>query len=440
MDNNQLHQAATNSVPDKIKRYVTKHSWQLIIFGTIHVVIFFFLFRSLVYSRLIPGYFGFIEFWQYASNVGHHLLPYKDFAVEYPPLGIAFVTWPGLVTSNPDVYYGIYVAETLLCDLAGLFIITGLTKQLKLKLWQTLTVYTLSLLAIGRIISIRYDIFPSIITILAIYIFIKGKYKIAWALIAIGTFTKLYPIVIVPIFLLYHLFHNTKREIISGIITFILVSAAIVVPAILLSPSGFLNSFTYQTGRGLQLESTYASILLVLKTFGLTSLAIDSTSGAFGVTSSLANILAEISPLLICFSLIATYWLFYREQKGNIATKSKFGALNLSDATLIVKYSFLAILVLIITNKVLSPQYLIWLYPFIPVLVTQRKIKPWMVFIVIGILTYLIYPVFYEALMNEEYFAVGLLLARNILLIVPAFLVISDSRRLTYRQANINSH
>ena len=440
MDNNQLHPAATNGVPDKIKRYVTKHSWQLIIFGIIHIVIFFFLFKSVVYSRLIPGYFGFIEFWQYASNVGHHLLPYKDFAVEYPPLGIAFVTWPGLITTNPDVYYGIFVAETLLCDLAGLFIISGLTKQLKLKLWQTLTVYTLSLLAIGRIISIRFDIFPAILTLFAIYIFIKGKYKIAWAMIAIGTFTKLYPIVIVPIFLLYHMFHNTKREIIVGIVTFILVSAAIVLPVMLLSPSGFLNSFTYQTGRGLQLESTYASILLVLKTFGFTSLAIDYASGAIGVTSSLANILAEISPLIICFSLIATYWLFYREQKGNLSTKSKFGALNLSDATLMVKYSFLAILVLIITNKVLSPQYLIWLYPFIPVLTGPRKIMSWITFIIIGIMTYFIYPVFYEALINEEYFVVGLLLARNILLIVLAFLVIYDGSRLTYRKENINSH
>lgn len=423
MDNSQLHPAGTNGVPDIIKRYVTKHNWQLIIFGIIHVVIFFFLFKSVVYSRLIPGYFGFIEFWQYASNVGHHLLPYKNFAVEYPPLGMFFITWPGLITSNPDVYYGIFVAETLLCDLAGLFIISGLTKQLKLKLWQTLTVYTLSLLAIGRIISIRYDIFPAVLTILALYTFFRGNYKIAWAILAIGTFTKLYPIVIVPIFLLYHMFHNTKREIISGIITFILVSAAIVVPVMLLSPSGFLNSFTYQTGRGLQLESLYASILLVLKAFGLTSLAVDSASGAFGVTSSLANILAEISPLLICFSLIATYWLFYREQKGNISTKSKFGALNPLDAAGIVKYSFLAILVLIITNKVLSPQYLIWLYPMVPLLAGGKKMITWIIFIALGIITYFIYPVFYDALISGAYFAIGLLFIRNMLMIVLAYLV-----------------
>jgi len=191
----------------------------------------------------------------------------------------------------------------------------------------------------------------------------------------------------------------------------------------LLSPSGFLNSFTYQTGRGLQLESTYASILLVLKAFGLTSLAVDSASGAFGVTSSLANILAEISPLIICFSLIATYWLFCRAQKGNISTKSKFSVLNPLDAAGIVKYSFLSILVLIITNKVLSPQYLIWLYPMVPLLAEGKKMITRTIFIALGIITYFIYPVYYDALIGGANFAIGLLFIRNILMIVLAYLV-----------------
>ena len=439
MDNIQLHPAATNGMPDKIKRYAAKHSWQLIIFSIIHVVIFFFIFSSIIYGKLVPGYFGFLEFWGYASNVSHGLLPFRDFAVEYPPLGIAFITWPGLITSNPDVYYGIFVTETLLFDLAGLFIISGLAKQLGLQLWQTLTVYTLSLLSIGRLISIRYDIFPAILTALAIYVFIRGNYKIAWATIAIGTFTKLYPIIIVPIFLLYHFCHNTKREIINGIITFTLVSAAIAVPVMLLSPSGFIHSFTYQTGRGLQLESIYSSILLMCKSFGWTSLSINYSSGAYGITSSLANLLARISPLLIMFSLITIYWLFYREQRRNTPAMSKFSSLNSSDAACIVKYSFLAILVLIITNKVLSPQYLIWLFPFIPLLTGPRKVMSWIIFIAIGVITYFIYPVFYDAIINGAYFAVGLLFVRNILLIVLACLVALKGREHVLKKENIVS-
>ena len=137
------------------------------------------------------------------------------------------------VTSTRMCITEYLLLKQLLCDLAGLFITVGLTKQLGLKLWQTLTIYTLSVLAIGRLISIRYDIFPAILTILALYIFFRGNYKMAWAIAAVGTFTKLYPVIIVPLFLLYHLTHNTKREIINGITTFMLVSAAIAVPVML---------------------------------------------------------------------------------------------------------------------------------------------------------------------------------------------------------------
>ena len=175
------------------------------------------------------------------------------------------------------------------------------------------------------------------------------------------------------------------------------------------------------------------------KSFGWTSLSINYSSGAYGITSSLANLLARISPLLIMFSLITIYWLFYREQRRNTPAMSKFSSLNSSDAACIVKYSFLAILVLIITNKVLSPQYLIWLFPFIPLLTGPRKVMSWIIFIAIGVITYFIYPVFYDAIINGAYFAVGLLFVRNILLIVLACLVALKGREHVLKKENIVS-
>jgi len=406
-----------------MKRYLAKHSWQLIIFSTIHVVIFLFWFQSPIYDKLTPGFSGFLVFWDYSSNIAQGLLPYRDFAVEYPPLGMVFITLPRLITTSADTYWIAFVIEMLLFDLAGLFIIAGLAKRLGLSLWQTLVIYTLALLAIGRIISIRYDLVPAILTALAIYAFIRGKYKVAWALLAAGTFTKIYPIVIAPVFLLYHVRTNTKRQIISGVITFAVTSAAIVVLPLLWSPGGFWQSFTYHAERGLQLESIYSSFLLVCQAFGLTSLATADSFGSVTVTSAVANLLAQISPLIVLFSLVTAYWLFYRERRESTAVKKKFAPLNQSDAACIVKYSFLAILVFIITNKVLSSQFIIWLYPLIPLLVGRWRSVTWIIFIITGVMTYFVYPVYYRAIISGSYLAVGLLFVRNMLLIVLAYLV-----------------
>jgi len=435
MDKKRLHFVSIINVQAILKKYLAKNNWQLIIFGLIHFVIYFFLFRSAIYDKLTPGFSGFMEFWQYASKVAHGLLPYRDFAVEYPPVGMVFITWPGLITSNPDVYYGVFVAEIILFDLAGLLIIAGLVKHLGLRLWQTFGLYTLSLLAIGRIISIRYDLVPATLTLFALYVFIRGHHKIAWAVLAVGTFTKIYPVVIAPIFLLYHLRNNNKRELIKGIITFTFISAVIVVPTVFLSPSGFLHSFTYQTERGLQLESTYASLLLVGKALGLTSLSIVNSFGSEGIISPMANLMAQISPFLIFFSLITIYWLYDQEQRGNTSIKSKIGPLNSLDAARIVKYSNLAILVFIITNKVVSPQYIIWLYPLIPLLIGRQRVMSWITFMIIGITTYFIYPVFYEAIIRGVYLAVALLVIRNVLLMVLVyFIVVKDRERVLNKE------
>jgi uncharacterized membrane protein len=371
----------------------------------------------------VPAFNGFGPFWNYSTWFKEGFLPYRSFGVEYPPLGMASVILPGLFAANFDIYYKLFVAEMLIFDIAALFILAGLAKRLELRLWQTLSVYTIALLAIGRLISIRFDILPAVLTLFALYAFIKGSYKTAWAVIALGTCAKLYPAIIIPIFILYHLRHNTKKELIGGILTFAIVSAVICVPVLLLSPSGFLQSFTYQTGRGLQLETVYASFLLVFRAFNWMGFTSSYQFGAWQLDGSAADLLAKISTVLMVVGMAWVYWYYYLEQRGKELIKSKFAPLNIADAARIIKYSLLIVLVFILTNKVLSPQYLIWLLPFIPLISGRWKALSWVIFIMIGILTYIIYPLIYSPLLNGAPSAVGILFTRNILLVVLFLLV-----------------
>ena len=399
-----------------------KQKWQLIIFCLIHILIFIVIFNSNLYVS--EGHSGTALYFNYSTRmVALGQLPYQDFAVEYPPLALGFIILPRLIASNPATYANAFAIGMLLFDLLGLFLISALSRRLNLSLWKTLAIYTLALLAIGPIIAHRYDLIPAIMVLLALFTFSRGKYKTSWALLAIGMMTKIYPAILAPIFLLYHWRHRQNRQAIAGVATFAITTAAIVIPCLLLSPDGFWNSLTYHAQRGLQCESTYSSFLLLGQTLGLTSVEMEFSFGSLNVTSPLANILAKVSPLVMLLSLVAVYWFFYKSQVKRAVAQQTLPSMNQPDIAHIVSYSLLAMLTFMLTNKVLSPQFIIWLYPLIPLVVGHWQRTSWLMFILIGLMTYLVYPVAYAGITEGHPLVIGTLFLRNVSLIILAFLL-----------------
>ncbi len=246
----------------KIRVTALSQKWQLALFGLSNILIFALLFNifALPFNTIYQSpYSGTGLYFDYASNILNGQLPYRDFAIEYPPLSMLFFLLPRLIASNPDSYAIAFGAETLLFSLLSLFLVVLLSRRLGLVPWKSLTIYTLALLAIGPIISRQYDIFPAVTVLLALYAFMSGKHKTSWALLAIATLTKIYPIVFVPILLLHHIRNRQHRHIRLGIITFATTILAIVIPFLIISPGGLLVSFSYHAQRGIQLESIYMS-------------------------------------------------------------------------------------------------------------------------------------------------------------------------------------
>jgi hypothetical protein len=76
--------------------------------------------------------------------------------------------------------------------------------------------------------------------------------------------------------------------------------------------------------------------------------------------------------------------------------------------------------VVLLASKVLSPQYLIWLIPLLPLVLNRWRFAVWVIFAIIGGLTFCIFPLNYLALMNLDTGAVAVLFFRNVLILVLA--------------------
>jgi uncharacterized membrane protein len=399
-----------------------KQKWQLIIFCLIHAVILLIVFTIVYDTAGDAVYFG------YAEMIAQGQLPYRDFAVEYPPLALVFLALPRLIASGITMYIYLFAAQILLFDLLGLFLISSLSRRLGLNLVATLAIYTLAVLAIGPLFITRYDLIPAIMVLLSIYAFSRSKYKLSWAILAIGMMTKIYPAVIAPVFLLYHFRHRQYRHIITGVGAFAITTAIIMVPCLLLSADSFWQSFSYHAQRGLQSESTYASFLLVGHTLGINTVGLEFGFGSNNIASPLADTLAKFSPLVMLLSLALVYWFFYKSYDKTAAAEGMPTAISQPDMINITNYSLLAILAFMVTSKVLSPQFIIWLYPLVPLVAGRWRKASWLIFIIIGLMTYYIFPLNYDEFLQLETKVIDILFWRNILLIAMAGLLLGERR------------
>lgn len=390
------------------KTFSISHRWQLAGFILAHLFIFIVLFHT-VYKMQYSATGLYFEF---ASRVLDGTLPYRDFALEYPPFSLLFFILPRLFASTWTTFSIYYQAEVIIFDLIGLFIIYSIARRSGQAPWPLLSIYTFGVIAMGPIIGQQYDIFPAVMSLLAIYLFWLGKHKTSWALLALGTLTKIFPAVIAPVFLIYYLRNRQFSLIWQGILTFGAVSLAVFLPFLIISPTSLLTLYDYHALRGIQLESIYSSVLLVANKLGFLSVTPAFSYGAWNLTGPDADILAKLSTYALGILLILSYWFIYR-QTG----KGKPGIMHIGSASMLV------VAVILFASKVLSPQYIIWLIPLLPLVAGRWYSSIWVIFILVGVLTYYIFPLRYvELVYYLDYKAVAVLFFRNILLIAIAVL------------------
>ena len=400
----------------------------LLFFALIHAVIFLGIFANLdhlVGSAILER--------RVALQMLDGQVPYRDFLSEYPPLALLSFLIPALLFPGPTAYGFAFAVEMLLLDLAVLLILASLATRLKMRLWHVLGIYTLSLLAVGLLVTGRYDLLPATLVLAALYAFISGRNKSAWALLALVTMAKAYPIIIAPIFVLYLLRQRRYGQLISGGAIFLGVVLVLTLPWVVLSPDGFWQFLSYHAERGLHSESSYGSLLLVGQVLGLTQLEGQLTFGSWNLVSPIADSLSKASVYISAGLLLVIYGLYARLVWRRSGPVAGMAAPDTGAAVLLLRYSLLAVLILLLSSKLFSAQFLIWLCPLLPLVSGQWRYALWLLFLAAAVLTQYIYPFHYiefelASLELGSPYLVIMMAGRNFLLAVMAVFLIFPIR------------
>ena len=258
------------------------------------------------------------------------------------------------------------------------------------------------LLLLGPISVARLD---SIVTPLAIVGLLTAVQRpaIAGALLAVATWIKVWPAALIAAVLVA--VNKRKTVLISVVVT----SAVIVAFAIIMG--GAANIFSFlgeQTGRGLQIEAPLATPFLWLASFHEQGYAVyyDSVILTFQVMGDGTGTVAELSSVLLGLGFLGTLgWGICLHREGS------------SPSHVLPAVALTLTMVLIVFNKVGSPQYIGWLAaPIIAGLVLEQKrfVAPALIALVLGALTQGFYPYLYNGVLNVQSLELSILTLRNI--------------------------
>jgi uncharacterized membrane protein len=398
----------------------------IIIFVSIHIFIFLVVLPLLAYF-FMKGTGGWEAYIARMMLEGH--IPYHPFVsgFEYPPLALLSFLLPGLITTSMPAYAWLFATEMMIFDLLALLMLADLASTFKTSVRNTLAVYTLIILATGPILIARYDLLPAMLVLAAVWAFIKGKNKLAWAAAALGFAAKLYPLIIIPFFFIYQLKNRQYSRLIKGGAVFLITLVVLFLPWAVIDANGFWHSFTYHFERGLHAESTYGTALLSGQVLGLTTVEGALTYGSWNLSSPLADNLAKISFPVSAGFLLIVYGIFtWRLRKDSEGEPT--ASLSEPSAMMLLNYTALAVAVFLLTNKVFSAQYLAWLCPLLPLVAGGREYSVPALFMAAAVLTQYVYPYNYIDFELVKAVPVFVLTFRNLLLVFMAILIGVSSR------------
>jgi len=309
--------------------------------------------------------------------------PYRDVFSEYPQLATYMFALPhifakpfGDAGDMYRIFFSLMMAACLTASALVIYELRSDRKYLAFLMFLPASIY---------FTHNRYDIVPAMFTILSIFMLFKKRFLFAAFLLAISVMFKWYPVVLLPIYLAHY--HTTfKRLNWRMIAVFCVTIGLIILPTILaVGWEGFLVPYQFHLGRGVNRESLPFLIVLVIM--------------AAGIFSGLVKPLVYNSFLLL-----------------QVAIPFVSLICKVRDKVSVLAWSSSAILCFMLFAKYYSPQWLLWIVPFLILLARTRRDV--LMIVLFDLLTYLKFPVAFDLADQSKFGYFDVLILLNILFLL----------------------
>jgi hypothetical protein len=252
-----------------------------------------------------------------------------------------------------------------------------------LRLWNERTAFRAALMYVAAFsaayfVITKYDAFPTSLLMLALLCTVYHQEAKGYTASVLGFFTKVFPVLALPFFVLYNARKTSlKEEIISAARVVIPISAVLFLPLLFISPETFRIYVPVRSELGYYSNTLTFTIYSWIHDVFHIGITIDSVSAAMYI--------------LMGAGILALLYAAYR--------------IPGQDRMVLIKLILCATVLVVVCARVRSPQYIVWFTPLI-CLLAPDDLKKIVLLFIYQALAYLEFPLmfgsFYTALQYTD--------------------------------------
>lgn len=350
----------------------------------------------------------------YGNAIEDGAVPYRDIRPEYPPGALPAFVVPALLSHDDEGFRDVFEWLMAAFGVAAVLLAAVTLRALGASRERTVAVLTLVAafpLLLGSVVLTRFDLYPAALVVAALAALVHERDRLGFGLLGAATAVKLFPAVLAPVALGYVWRRHGRREALVCLAICAGVVALAFLPFLLVAPDGVAHSIGRQLSRPLQIESLGSA--LYLAAHHLVGLDVEMRSG-HGSQNLHATGTAVAAVLLSLVQIGVLGWIWLRRP----GTREE-----------LVRWSAASLVAFVALGKVLSPQFLIWLAPVVPLVGGLRGLRASALLAGGLLLTQLWFPSRYWDLARElDPLPSTLVLLRDLVLVAVLLVLLRRSR------------